>query len=369
MWNIIGARMGFVQFHRTENEPAKSGPGVAQKLAHIYKEYLFQFDGFYVSQTQDQRMKMQQANASFQAQVAAFNWSPSQMQAVIALSHMSLQDLHAQNIPEKMIQFVENHRASLQRTYQDQKYFHRTLRGVNPSPSQGGSQTSEHARSIPGAPGMGPSNSFGGSPVALTIAARHQFMQQQQQQRLQNTAMIQGRPPPQGGQLQQPPLPARSNSQAMAHAESLIAKYKHEYTTSSMSVFYRKHKSFRICIFQLDIPAMPAIDVPVDQRAEYNRILEQLFRQCQDTDSKLGMIYVLLKQDDLLQKLIAIVSRSWILVCALFHYQCRYVLFSNSGCCCQPLTTLVSSSAWTPSEIWHPNYSALQIYSRAWCKL
>lgn len=55
---------------------------------------------------------------------------------------------------------------------------------------------------------------------------------------------------------------------------------------------------------------MSAIDVPVEQHAEYNRILEQLFRQCQDTDSNLGKIYVLLKQDDLLQKLITIVSRS-----------------------------------------------------------
>lgn len=55
---------------------------------------------------------------------------------------------------------------------------------------------------------------------------------------------------------------------------------------------------------------MQSVDVPVDQRAEYNRILEQLFRQCQDTEQKLGMIYVLLKQDDLLQKLITIVSRT-----------------------------------------------------------
>ena len=238
MWNIIGARMGFVQFHRTENEPAKSGPGVAQQLAHIYKEYLSQFDGFYVSQ---QRIKMQQANASFQAQVAAFNCSPQQMQAVIALSHMSVQDLHAQNIPEKMIQFVENHRASLQRAHQDQNNNHR-MRGVNPSLSQGGPQISEQGRpAVPGPPGIGSSNSFGSSPVALTIAARQQFLQHQ---RLQNTVM-QGRPPPQGGpQLQQAPLPVRSNNPAMAHAESLIAKYKHEYTTSSMfSAFYRIHKS------------------------------------------------------------------------------------------------------------------------------
>ena len=62
---------------------------------------------------------------------------------------------------------------------------------------------------------------------------------------------------------------------------------------------------------------MPAIDVPVEQRAEYKRILKQLFLQCQDMDLNLGKIYLLLKQDDLLKKLIAIVSRSWILVCPL----------------------------------------------------
>jgi hypothetical protein len=117
--------------------------------------------------------------ASTQANKAAFNFSLQQMQAVIALSHMSVQELHAQNIPEKMIQFVENHRTSFQHTHQDQNnyHWHRTLRGVNPSLSQGGSQISEQGRpSILGLPGIGPSNSFGGSPVALTIAAR-QFLQ------------------------------------------------------------------------------------------------------------------------------------------------------------------------------------------------
>ncbi|KAF8809532.1 hypothetical protein BYT27DRAFT_7337261 [Phlegmacium glaucopus] len=113
LWNFIGARLGLAQFY-TENGPAKSEPG-AQQLAHIYKEYLFQFDNFYVSQIMKQRMKMQQADASLQAEMAPFNWSPEQMVVVISLSYMSARDLHAHNTPEKMIQFVENHRASLQR--------------------------------------------------------------------------------------------------------------------------------------------------------------------------------------------------------------------------------------------------------------
>jgi hypothetical protein len=40
--------MGFIQFPGTEAEPARSGPGVAQQLQHIYTEYLSHFDRAYV---------------------------------------------------------------------------------------------------------------------------------------------------------------------------------------------------------------------------------------------------------------------------------------------------------------------------------
>jgi hypothetical protein len=49
LWPIIGARMGFVQFPGTDTESAKSGPGVAQQLQHIYTEYLAQFDKIYMT--------------------------------------------------------------------------------------------------------------------------------------------------------------------------------------------------------------------------------------------------------------------------------------------------------------------------------
>lgn len=48
LWPVIGARMGFVQFPGTSTEHAKSGPGVAQKLQHLYQQYLQQFDHIYV---------------------------------------------------------------------------------------------------------------------------------------------------------------------------------------------------------------------------------------------------------------------------------------------------------------------------------
>ncbi|KAF7362459.1 ARID domain-containing protein [Mycena venus] len=59
LWPVIGARMGFVQFPPFRTEPAKSGPGVAQHLAHVYKEYLAAFDNVYVSAMKS----MRQANA------------------------------------------------------------------------------------------------------------------------------------------------------------------------------------------------------------------------------------------------------------------------------------------------------------------
>ncbi|KAF8150565.1 hypothetical protein B0H34DRAFT_801509 [Crassisporium funariophilum] len=120
IWNIIGSRLGFFQFPCTETDPAKSGPSVAQQPAHTYKEYLAQFDHFYIGQIVEQRQKQQQASATLQAQMTALRWNPAQMQAVVHFSLMPVSELHAQAVPQKMIQFIEAHRAALQRTLQDQ---------------------------------------------------------------------------------------------------------------------------------------------------------------------------------------------------------------------------------------------------------
>jgi hypothetical protein len=45
--------MGFVQFPASDTDPAKSGPGVAQHLAHTYKEYLAVFENVYISTIMD----------------------------------------------------------------------------------------------------------------------------------------------------------------------------------------------------------------------------------------------------------------------------------------------------------------------------
>ncbi|KAJ6544104.1 hypothetical protein B0H19DRAFT_1169638 [Mycena capillaripes] len=47
--------MGFVQFPASDTEPAKSSSGVAQHLAHVYKEYLAAFDNDYVAIVMENR--------------------------------------------------------------------------------------------------------------------------------------------------------------------------------------------------------------------------------------------------------------------------------------------------------------------------
>jgi hypothetical protein len=76
LWAVIGARMGFVHFAASDAEPAKSGPGVAQRLAAVYKEYLMPFDLMYITSVNDRRKQMQAAAAAVQAAANAGGGGP-----------------------------------------------------------------------------------------------------------------------------------------------------------------------------------------------------------------------------------------------------------------------------------------------------
>ncbi|KAF9256562.1 hypothetical protein L218DRAFT_881447, partial [Marasmius fiardii PR-910] len=49
LWAVIAARLGIVLFPGFASEPPKSGPAAAYQVAHIYKEYLAEFDRSYVA--------------------------------------------------------------------------------------------------------------------------------------------------------------------------------------------------------------------------------------------------------------------------------------------------------------------------------
>lgn len=135
LWPVLGARLGFVQFPGTDHEPAKSGPGVAQQLAHIYKEYLSTFDQIYIQSVIELRRKMAQQNGQMNG---TRSLSALQMQKMYVYANVSAEQLRSQGISEPIIHFVEANRASLQRNAAEHLSFRGQLR-----PNLGAPQSSE----------------------------------------------------------------------------------------------------------------------------------------------------------------------------------------------------------------------------------
>jgi len=323
MWAIIGARMGYAQFPGSDTEPAKSGLGVAQQLLHIYTEYLAQFDKIYIhSVLQKKALFTSQpgtnatggppANNSAANNSAAIspqvnnnpapvqsNTGPpgnnmpganqvSMMNAVLVYANVSAVDLRARGIPEQVVQFVEHNRAHLQRTSQQQQMF----RGVMQKPNITG-QTSEPGRmntDILGSfSGMQPSQ----QPGSIPTGAR----QQQPSHPPGMNANGSG-----NGQSQLPQKPLPINSMATMQA-SRPPRPTPEQSQEAFQFVQRSKSDF----IMKNLPNMKQHQVPEAQRAEYNRILEQAYRLAQEIEPKLPMYFYVLKDADMIRKLIAII--------------------------------------------------------------
>ncbi|THH26990.1 hypothetical protein EUX98_g7197 [Antrodiella citrinella] len=167
-WPYIGAKLGFVNFPGTDTEPARAGPGVAQHLQHVYKEFLAAFDSMYIGSmiARQRGMKAEpgmnqpqagpsqmpgmqnnismqngqpmpgnavQTNSGFPAAAGGLNEGslhgisqlvgvsdPQQIQHLLQWSMLSNEKLRQQGVPPHLVDKVELHRAILQRTYQGQ---------------------------------------------------------------------------------------------------------------------------------------------------------------------------------------------------------------------------------------------------------
>ncbi|KAF5382094.1 hypothetical protein D9615_004211 [Tricholomella constricta] len=298
LWNVIGGRMGFVQFPGTDSEPAKSGPGVAQRLAQVYQEYLSGFDQVYINSVIESRRQMQAA-AAVQAQAAAAaggNGGPSQtqpqprgllnahqMQVVIGYANQSVEELRRQGVQEKIIQFVETNRAHLQRTVMEQGIFRGQFKnqGIRP-PDQHGVQGGVTGTPFQGAGGHQNSAPAGGQNLS--------YMQRQNGLLpMRGINFMDNRQPP----VPQQPHPHPHNGNTMIRA-----------TKEQAMAFIQKTKGD----FQSNtLPTMRGVEVPIDQRAEFNNLLQQLQRFAREIDSKLPTYFFVLKSEDLIRKLIAII--------------------------------------------------------------
>jgi hypothetical protein len=216
--------MGFVQFPGSESEPATSGPGVAQKLAHVYKEYLAGFEETYVKLFAEPKRKIPMAG------LPAVNRDPQELQMAISYAHLSGPELRSKGVPDDVIAFVENNRARLLSTSQLRQTWRDNL--VGPSTAQ----MLEQDRIEPG----GQQGQFPSQPNAATLqhagARPPSFMSPQQHAS-----------PMSGGNgmdshvsvlSQGPSLNAassnqarRSNPEPIQRAEQMVKQIKHDIST------------------------------------------------------------------------------------------------------------------------------------------
>ncbi|KAF7360366.1 Kinase-like protein [Mycena venus] len=244
LWSVVGGRMGFIQFPASGTEPAKSGPGVAQHLAHVYKEYLAAFDHIYISALMDSRRKDALMAAQRPMGMGGVGGGPgpggrpggiadpSQMQ-LMAYANIPLPELCHRGIPEQLIQSIEANRSTMLRDQTEALTFRNQLM-QRPDPSSG---------------------------------------------------------PIQGGQQPQQPSIARPSRESDLQAAMVhIAKLKSDYSQERL------------------LTDMPAMHVPAEQHREYNAVLEQLHGSCVDLDYKLPMLFAVLKKEDVVRRLVIIVQ-------------------------------------------------------------
>ena len=159
-WNIIGGRMGFVNFPGSDREPPKSGPVVAQQIARIYTEYLLDLEQAYVrswiisgSATRGAYPNgsvggggtMGSGNpAVASGSIGAGdlggtglpngfgNFAASQLQRkapmLMQYAHLNAVELRQRNLPENVITIVEQYRPQLQQMAIESKRFSQQVR-------------------------------------------------------------------------------------------------------------------------------------------------------------------------------------------------------------------------------------------------
>ncbi|TFK70305.1 hypothetical protein BDN72DRAFT_839158 [Pluteus cervinus] len=270
LWNVVGGRMGLVAFPGTETEPAKAGPAAAQRLSHIYRMYLLAFDQVYLQSVLDSKRKMAPAPpAQTQNQQGLISrFTPQQMQAVLSYAQQPVANLRSQGIPDKMIQFVESNRNYLQRLVQEQRLFQGGLRQGPTGPPTEAGNASNHPQGL-----------FAGLGNQQDPNALRQQMHQ---------------PPHSSGGV---PinglgnLPWRPTKEQMAAAGHFVKQMKQE-------------------VLMTNIPNMMErqVDVPLEHRVEYINLIESLnkFGGSPDSELKLATYSIILKQEDILKRLVSI---------------------------------------------------------------
>ncbi|KAF5338479.1 hypothetical protein D9611_013305 [Ephemerocybe angulata] len=145
-WDVVAGKMGFVSFPGYEGHPARSSPGVAQKIAAYYKQYLQAFDYAYLVSYIESKNRLPNcprvsSPSALATEITGLTPAPEPalptqsllpgsphhcchhanldcLTTMISYAHRSVDDLRAQGVSEKSVEFVEANRAGLQRASQ-----------------------------------------------------------------------------------------------------------------------------------------------------------------------------------------------------------------------------------------------------------
>jgi hypothetical protein len=256
LWSIIGGRMGFVQFPGTDTEPAKSGPVIAQQLEHIYRQYLASFDRAYVANVLDSRIKNGPGSLPLNA---------SQFNLMVSMADQTGPQLKSHGFSEHMIQFIDTHRAQLQRMRLERDGFQDTLK-----PSIGEQSSQAHANNL-GVPPMNQAPNF-----------RPPFVQPGPQ----NNMMQPGGHTVDARQQLTHPTANKPGREQVQAALALITKTTQETMANNAN--------------------RPSVTIPPEQRMEYNTLLEQIHRQAAEIENKLAMLYIYTRKEDFVRRIIIV---------------------------------------------------------------
>ncbi|KAF9059424.1 hypothetical protein BDP27DRAFT_1341465 [Rhodocollybia butyracea] len=254
LWPVIGARLGVVHFPGNAAEPPKSGPAAAIHIQHVYKEYLSAFDTVYMASVMDSRRKFGQFSQGNPAMPVTpdglRHLNPQQLRVIIACADKPSGELRARGMSESMISFIETHRSSLQNMVADQETFGNELRTGRPTPPGQDLTSNGPVRSFP------PMN------------------------------MNPNRPG-------EPPLPFQPGS-------GIVRPTREQLSLAHLSI-NRLKADYAAHV----IPMMPAVDVPPENRVEYQKLLEMVFRGANDLDGKLAVYICVTKSEENTRKLLS----------------------------------------------------------------
>ncbi|KAJ3716145.1 hypothetical protein C8R42DRAFT_679661 [Lentinula raphanica] len=254
LWPVIGGQLGIINF---PGEPPRSGPGAAMHIQNVYKEYLMAFDSVYTTSVMNSRRKAQGAAVAASFPEPLRNLTDGQLRMFISCADKPSAELRARGMSETMISFIENHRSTLQNMSTDPEHFINDIRRAQPPQGP-----------MPGNVGHGGHTS---QPFPNAGNITQPFM----------------RPP---GEPQHPPPLGRPSPEQLKIAHMTIQRTKDE-------------------IRSRVLPSMSMVDVPLENRTEYNTMLDFAFRLATELDHKLAVYSLMSKSEEHTKKLLtAIVS-------------------------------------------------------------